>query len=377
MMLNTPTSMVRRSLCGDFTICPVLNGLWQVSGGHGKIDLSKALSEMREYAKEGYTTFDGADIYGPAEDLMGAFVERYPDQPVEMFTKWVPRPGPMTRQVVEENINNALERMKTTQLDLLQFHWWDYDDERYLDAIKHLKDLQHEGKIRFLGLTNFDTEHMAKIVNSSIPIVSNQVSFSLIDTRPEQKMIPFCQQHNIKLLCYGTLLGGFLSEKYVNVSSEPTSKRELNTISLRKYKRFIDEWGGWTLFQQLTNAQWFGLVVVLVDTTFPWYKQQGISGTFFGALHSLPFLFSQLLSVLKEVADKHEVSISNVAARWVLDKPMVGGIIIGTRLSLSQHRAENQKIFSFELDEKDHQKINSVLSQGNTLAGDCGDEYRD
>ncbi|KAL6057631.1 Aldo/keto reductase [Balamuthia mandrillaris] len=333
-MLNTPTSMARRSLCGDFTICPVLSGLWQVSGGHGKIDLSKALSEMREYAKEGYTTFDGADIYGPAEDLMGAFVERYPDQPVEMFTKWVPRPGPMTRQVVEENINNALERMKTTQLDLLQFHWWDYDDERYLDAITHLKDLQEEGKIRFLGLTNFDTEHMAKIVNSSIPIVSNQVSFSLIDTRPEQKMIPFCQQHNIKLLCYGTLLGGFLSEKYVNVSSEPTSKRELNTISLRKYKRFIDEWGGWTLFQQL-------------------------------------------LSVLKEVADKHEVSISNVAARWVLDKPMVGGIIIGTRLSLSQHRAENQKIFCFELDEKDHQKINSVLSQGNTLAGDCGDEYRD
>ena len=47
----------------------------------------------------------------------------------------------------------------SNRLDLLQFHWWEYDDGSYLDALKHLADLQHEGKISHLALTNFDTEH--------------------------------------------------------------------------------------------------------------------------------------------------------------------------------------------------------------------------
>src|SRR2546421_336434 len=78
-----------------------------------------------------------------------------------------------------------------------------------------LTDLQHEGRIRHLGLTNFDTRHLETICGRGIPVVSNQVQYSIIDRRPEVRMVPFCQQRGITLLTYGTVLGGLLSEKYL------------------------------------------------------------------------------------------------------------------------------------------------------------------
>src|SRR5712692_5070283 len=158
----------------------------------------------------------------------------------------------MTRQVVENAVGVSLRRMEVERLDLLQFHWWDYRDQRYLDALKHLADLRDEGKIRHLALTNFDTERLAVIAGHGIAIVSNQVQYSLIDRRPAAKMAAFCGEHGISLLTYGTLLGGLLSERYLG-RPEP-GRADLATASLQKYKQMIDAWGGWTLFQELLAA---------------------------------------------------------------------------------------------------------------------------
>ncbi len=270
-------------LTPDLRICRVLNGLWQVSGAHGRIDPKAAIKEMFDYVDAGFTTWDLADHYGPAEDFIGEFRRQFivtrgdaawPG--VQAFTKWVPRPGRMTRQIVENAINVSLRRMAVPTLDLLQFHWWEYDDPGYLDALKYLADLQSEGKIRHLALTNFDTEHLKTITDHGIRIVSNQVQFSLVDRRPEIAMISFCREHNIQLLTYGTVCGGLLSEKYLG-KPEPHG-RELNTVSLEKYKMMIDTWGGWGLFQEL-------------------------------------------LATLKQVADKHRVSIANVGVRYILGRP--------------------------------------------------------
>lgn len=325
----------------DLRICRVLNGLWQVSGAHGRINPKAAIKEMFDYVDAGFTTWDLADHYGPAEDFIGEFRKQFIAargaeawSGVQAFTKWVPRPGRMTRQVVENAINISLRRMSVPTLDLLQFHWWEYDDPSYLDALKHLADLQSEGKIRHLALTNFDTEHLKIITDHGIRVVSNQVQFSLVDCRPAIAMIPFCREHNIQLLTYGTVCGGLLSEKYLG-KSEPRG-RELNTVSLEKYKMMIDTWGGWGLFQEL-------------------------------------------LATLKQIADKHQVSVGNVGIRYILDHPAVGGVIVGTRLGLAEHRAENVRTFNFTLDTEDHTQIEKVVSKSRDLyrvIGDCGDEYR-
>eukprot|EP01018_Ginkgo_biloba_P013858 Gb_04920 [translate_table: standard] len=155
----------------------------------------------------------------------------------------------MTRAVVEASIDRSRKSMGVQTLDMVQFHWWDYEDERYLDATRMLSQLQQEGKIREVALTNFDTVHMSKIVSSGCRIVSNQVAYSIIDTRPEKKMVAWCLENNVKLLAYGSLLGGFLSDYYLG-RPEP-KHRDLDTSSLAKYKSSIDQWGSWDLFQEL------------------------------------------------------------------------------------------------------------------------------
>ena len=325
----------------DLTICRILNGMWQVSGAHGAIDPVGAVDEMFAYHDAGFTTWDLADHYGPAEDFIGdfrrLFAARYGAEwlpETQGFTKWVPRPGRMTRRMVEEAIGVSLSRMGVECLDLLQFHWWDYSDESYLEALDHLADLQNAGKIRHLALTNFDTERLRIIADHGVPIVSNQVQYSLLDRRPEVRMAAFCHERGMSLLAYGTLLGGLLSEKYLGRPEPP--RAELNTASLQKYKRMIDAWGGWALFQEL-------------------------------------------LAVLKKIADKHQVSIANVGVRYILDRPAVAGVIVGARLGLAEHIADNARVFAFELDAGDHTAIETVLAKSRDLIkliGDCGDEYR-
>jgi aryl-alcohol dehydrogenase-like predicted oxidoreductase len=331
----------RFQFTADLTICRILNGMWQVSGAHGRIDPGRAVDEMFAYHDDGFTTWDLADHYGPAEDFIGSFRRQFAARhgaerlvEIQAFTKWVPRPGRMTRRIVEEAIGVSLSRMGVECLDLLQFHWWEYSDENYLEALDHLADLWHEGKIRHLALTNFDTERLRIITDHGVSIVSNQVQYSLVDRRPEARMAAVCREHGVTFLAYGTLLGGLLSEKYLG-RPEPL-RAVLNTASLQKYKRMIDAWGGWALFQEL-------------------------------------------LAVLKQIADKHQVSVANVGVRYILDRPAVAGVMVGARLGVAEHIADNARVFGFELDTDDHTAIEAVLAKSRDLMkliGDCGDEYR-
>ena len=184
--------MERFALAPDLMVCRVLNGMWQISGAHGRIDRENALASMAAHVDAGFTSWDLADHYGPAEDFVGEFRRRYAVErgepalsSLQFCTKWVPRPGPMPRAVVEAAISTSRRRMAMETLDLLQFHWWDYADSRYLDALAQLADLRDAGAIRHLALTNFDTERLAGILDHGIRIVSNQVQYSLIDRRPE------------------------------------------------------------------------------------------------------------------------------------------------------------------------------------------------
>ncbi len=224
--------------------------------------------------------------------------------------------------------------MDVDALDLLQFHWWEYGDDRYLDALGHLADLQREGKIKHLALTNFDTEHLATILEHGIRIVSNQVQYSLIDRRPQIKMAELCRATASS--CSPTARFAAACSAIATWERAEPRRAELNTASLQKYKRMIDAWGGWALFQKL-------------------------------------------LSVLDEIARKHSVSIANVATRYILDQPAVAGVILGVRLGVSEHIADNARVFGFSLDGEDVTRIEAVLADSRDLfaaIGDCGDEYR-
>lgn len=325
----------RCELAPGFSISRVLTGLWQIVDmeRHGtSLNLEKTASAMAPYVDAGITTFDMADHYGSAEDIAGRFKRQNAyGSKVQLLTKWVPDPGPISREDVRTAVLRSLKRTQSDQIDLIQFHTWTYANPAWLDCLFWLQELKEEGLIKHLGLTNFDTAHLRIAIHSGIDIVSNQVCFSFLDQRPNNRMAELCQKHNIKLLTYGTVAGGFFSEEWLG-KPEPTLEN-LDNWPLMKYKRFIDAKGGWDLFQNL-------------------------------------------LKTVKLVADRHDVSIANVACRYILDQPSVGGIIIGARLGKSEHIRDNLRLFQFSLDKKSRSEIEVLLSNMKPIEGDCGDEYR-
>jgi len=329
-----PETPERLTLSDGLDISRLICGLWQVADLEKDgmtIDSEKGADALEAYARAGFDTFDMADHYGSAELIAGRLLARWkePGRRPLAFTKWCPEPGPMTADVVREGVQGRLDRLGVEKVDLLQFHWWTFQHPAWLDALHELAQLKEEGRIGAIGLTNFDAAHLRLALADGIPIATNQVSFSLIDRRAAGDLATLCRDKGVKLLAYGTLCGGFLSDKWLG-KREPES---LSDWSHSKYKRFIDVAGGWDVFQEILRAA-------------------------------------------GEIGSKHGVSISNVATRWVLDHDAVAAAIIGARISESEHRTDNLKLFGLRLDDEDSARLEQAFAATTPIAGDCGDEYR-
>lgn len=332
--MTTMPRVERRNLSPDLSISRVLTGLWQLADMERdgrSLDLDRAAAAMRPYVEAGLTTFDMADHYGSAEVVAGLFRERAPEHRVQFLTKWVPKPGSISKAEVRAAVERALARLGVETIDLLQYHAWNYADPSWLETLFNLQDLKTQGLIRHLGLTNVDTAHLRMAVSSGIDIVSNQVSFSLLDQRAAQAMVPYCSQHGVQLLAYGTLAGGWLTERWLG-APEPDWQR-LPTWSLMKYGRFLRIAGGWSALQHVLKAT-------------------------------------------ATVAGRHGVSIANVASRFILDHDAVAGVIIGARLGERQHIDDTLRLFALALSDDDRREIRAALATLQPIAGDCGDEYR-
>jgi aryl-alcohol dehydrogenase-like predicted oxidoreductase/enamine deaminase RidA (YjgF/YER057c/UK114 family) len=320
----------RIALSPDLEISRVLTGLWQIADLEraAPLDLRETALRMTPYVRAGLTTFDMADHYGSAEEIVGLFAAD-DATPIQALTKWVPPPGPTSAAEVRAAVEKALRRLKTDRLDLLQFHAWSYWDPSYVDTLFHLQDLRREGLVANLGLTNCDTAHLRLLLASGIEIVSNQVCFSLLDRRPLAGMTELCAEHGVGLLAYGTLAGGLLTERWLG-RARPEA---FDTWSQMKYARFIDAAGGWDRYQGVLRA---------------------VSG----------------------IAQRLSTSIAAVASRYVLDQTAVAGVVVGARLGKSEHIEDTLGIFDLKLDEESHEELEAALARLDPIPGDCGDEYR-
>ena len=315
----------RGDLTPGYTVPRIINGGWQLADGHrpAVVDRGVALHEMQRLVDAGLTAFDCGDIYLGVESLLGEL--RKTSDRVRIHTKYVPDRDDLPildRRHVEEAVDRSLSRLNVERLDLLQFAWWDYAVPRYVEAALWLDEQRRAGKIGLLGVTNFDVPHLAEIVEAGVPLVAHQVQYSLLDRRPERGMVRFCSKHDIRLLAYGSLGGGFMSERYLR---QPEPGSPLPNRSLVKYKLMIDELGGWERFQAL-------------------------------------------LDVLDQIANRHNVSIANVAVRWVLDQPGVAAALVGA--FDSRHLEDNLRVFGFELDDEDMKELERFEG-----AGPTGDVY--
>ena len=325
----------RYQLTPDLEISRAITGLWQIADMEKSgrtLDPVETSKFMAAYAEQGLDTFDMADHYGSAELIAGYFKSHSAlGAQTKLFTKWVPKPGPVSREAVRAAVNERLERLQTTKVDLLQYHSWNFANPYWLDALRYLQELKEEGLIGALGTTNFDTAHLRIAKSSGVDLVSNQISYSLVDQRGAGQMADYCSNNGIAILAYGTLCGGFISEKWLG-KPEPTAQ-ELTNWSLMKYKRFIDGAGGWGKFQNV-------------------------------------------LQVLDRVSKETNRSISTIASKYQLTQNAVGAVIIGARLGENSHISDTTSLFTFELSGAQKADITAAISTLDPIPGDCGDEYR-
>lgn len=284
--------------------------------------------------ESGITTLDFGDIYLGVEEKIGAALRKLQDKIgvrardcVQLHTKYVPDLSSLHCHAyadAERIIHRSLARLGVERLDLVQFHWWDYAVPGYIEALRDLVKLQREGYIRLIGVTNFDVARMREFVEAGITPATAQVQYSVLDRRPEHGLIDFCTEHGIQLLCYGTVAGGFISERYLDV---PEPQPPFSNRSLMKYKLIIDEFGGWDVFQELLHCL------------------QGIAG-------------------------KHGCSIGSAASAYTLAKPEVAAVIVGAKDS--SHLAENLRAAQLRLDLEDIAAIDRQCLQS---LGPKGDVY--
>jgi aryl-alcohol dehydrogenase-like predicted oxidoreductase len=325
----------RYTLSDGYSLSRIIKGGWHLAGDHGAIDPQQAIKDMAVFVEAGITTFDCADIYTGVEQLIGTFRRAYPALAprVQVHTKFVPDLSDLRtldRRYVENIIDRSLQRLGMERLDLVQFHWWDFNVPRYVETAFELDRLRQAGKIAHVGVTNFDTQRLDDIVSAGIPVVSHQLQYSLIDNRPAAAMLEYCRAHDIVLLCYGTVGGGFLSDRWLG-KPEPgrtaSGQPDLTNRSLIKYKLIIEDFGGWELFQQL-------------------------------------------LAVLARVAAKHNTDVAAVASRALLDRPQVAAVIVGA--TNTAHLPSHAQVGSLRLDAADLAAIAAVTDQ---RRGPDGDVY--
>ncbi|HEY2779402.1 MAG TPA: aldo/keto reductase [Steroidobacteraceae bacterium] len=319
----------RIALEDGYTISRIIKGGWHLAGDHGAIDPEQARKDMASFVEKGITTFDCADIYTGVEELIGAFRRAYPTlaKGVQVHTKFVPDLpdlATLDRRYVEGIIDRSLRRLGVERLDLVQFHWWDFEVHRYVETALELDRLRRAGKIARVGVTNFDEAHLKELLEAGVPIAAHQLQYSLIDDRPSAAMLGYCRAHGIALLCYGTVCGGFLSERWLGL---PDPGGSFSNRSLVKYKLVIDDFGGWGLFQEL-------------------------------------------LAALAGVARRHATDIASVATTMMLDRPGIAAAIVGA--TNAEHLQAHAMIGALQLDANDLAAIASVTTR---RCGPKGDVY--
>lgn len=309
----------------DRPLPELIVGCWQLSAGHSarRIDRERLFEAWAALIDAGFDTFDCADIYTGVERILGEFrswlrTHRGVDgaSRLRVHTKLVPDlaglPG-LSRAQVVATVDRSLNRLGVERLDLVQIHWWDYAVPGCVDMALWVDELRRGGKIRRIGATNFDVSHLREIIGAGVPLHSHQVQYSLLDRRPENGMSELCVAHGVSLLCYGTLAGGMLTDRWHGVS-DPGG--DVENRSLAKYRLIVDEIGGWDALQGLLDR-------------------------------------------VASVARRHDTDAAAVATRWVLARDGVRAAIVGVRDG--SHLESWRRGARLRLDEQDLVELDASL----------------
>lgn len=291
---------------------PLMIGCWQLDDrswkSHSEAEIERALEI---YLARGVRYFDTADIYGRSEQVLGRVLK---GRDCTIWTKAVFFGAVPSQQQIKSKIENSLRNLGRDRLDCVQVHWHNPQLD-FSSTFETLSQLQAQGKIDRLAVTNFNTPMLQQAVQLA-KISYHQLQYSLIDRRVESTMQALCQQHQIGIVTYGPIAGGFLSDKFRGASVPQLNRDHARSFY---YAGMIQAHGGW----------------------------QPVS---------------EMLETLAQVARKYQKTIAQVALNWVKHQPGVAAVISGLTLDRQQIQ-HNVEAFTWQLDPQDVALLSQRSSQ--------------
>src|SRR5579875_3603391 len=222
---STPAKFETRALGNsDLHLTPIGYGAWAIGGGNwefawGDQDDSESIRTIERALDSGINWIDTAAIYGlgHSEEIVGKALKGRSQKPY-VFTKCSMRWFPdrkiyrsLKAGSLQEEIEASLRRLGVDTIDLYQIHWPNPEDE-IEEAWETLAKFQEEGKVRYIGVSNFNVEQM-KRAQAIAPITSLQPPYSLLRRNIEEEILPFCREHNIGVINYSPMVSGLLTGK--------------------------------------------------------------------------------------------------------------------------------------------------------------------
>lgn len=183
-------------------------GAWPLGGGMGEVDEQTGIQTVHAAIDAGVTFIDTAEMYRTSESTLGKALRGKRDQ-VFLASKLS---GEHSREHIREAIENSLSQLGTDHLDLYQIHspkpQWPIED-----TMGELVKLQEEGKVRYLGVSNFKAAHTAEAMKFG-HIQSSQPHYSMLFRSAETDPLPFCRENGIGVMVYSPIGRGLLTGKY-------------------------------------------------------------------------------------------------------------------------------------------------------------------
>lgn len=205
---------------------------WTYGKDYSDAELRKAFETA---VQAGATFFDTAEIYGMgvSETLLGQF-KRETGQPIQIATKYGPAPWRLSDNAVKQAVAASLKRLGVNRIDLYQVHWPFAFLMSQSTLMNALADEVKQGHIAAIGVSNYSVEQMRQahdlLAKRGIPLVSNQVRYSLITRKVEsQGIVETARNLGMTILAYSPLAQGLLTGKYTAFSTPPSGLRQFDT----------------------------------------------------------------------------------------------------------------------------------------------------
>ncbi len=303
----------------DLDVSPIVLGTW-VTGGWawGGSDEEESVAALLKAFELGINFVDTAPVYGfgKSESLVGRAIREWGRRDdLVVATKcgleWdekerVSRNASPDRIRLE--VDASLSRLGVDKIDLYQVHWPDTNTP-FEVSMEALVKLQEVGKIRYIGLSNFNVSQIEACLNHA-EVVSLQPPFNLFERGAEQDVLPFCQKNGIATLVYGGLCRGMLTGKFKGDEQFPRGDLRRGDPKFKPDR-----------FMQYVKA----------------------------------------VEELKKIAASYGKSVAQFALRWALHQPGVTMVIAGARTAAQVE--ENAGIAGWRIDQEDLAKVDAILSR--------------